>query len=268
VYGERRGFAYVLDGTPEAADSTALPVPGSTLVLRRNERVAVTIVNRGNDRAAVHWHGIELESYADGVPDWSGDGAHVIPSVAPGDSITVRFTPPRAGTFMYHSHFNEDLQISSGLYGAIVVLDDGERFDPERDRVMVFSSGGPTTNVVRGPFAPTLLNGQVQPAPIELRHGVTYRFRLINITGDVNTIVSLQDGEAPATWRLLAKDGATVPASRATRRPATLFSDPGEIYDFELTPERAGEMSLVFGPPDGPPQFGTPKRATVRVRIR
>jgi FtsP/CotA-like multicopper oxidase with cupredoxin domain len=106
IYGEHAGYAFVMSGTPEAADSNALPVPGPTLIFHRGERVAVTVVNRSRDRAAVHWHGIELESYPDGVPGWSGAGKEIYPSVAPGDSITVRFSAPRAGTFMYHSHFN------------------------------------------------------------------------------------------------------------------------------------------------------------------
>jgi len=39
-----------------------------------------------------------LESYPDGVPGWSGSDNRILPSVGTGDSITVRFTPPRAGT--------------------------------------------------------------------------------------------------------------------------------------------------------------------------
>jgi hypothetical protein len=32
-----------------------------------------------------------------------------------------------------------------------------------------------------------------------------------------------------------------------------LVSDPGQIYDFEFTPQAAGEMALKFGPPPPPP---------------
>jgi FtsP/CotA-like multicopper oxidase with cupredoxin domain len=268
VYGTHPGYAFVLDGTPDAANPASLPVPAPTLVLQKGERVAVTIVNRSRDRAAIHWHGIELESYPDGVPGWSGHGTDILPSVAPNDSITVRFTPPRAGTFMYHSHFNEFDQITSGLYGAIVVLEPGQRLDPETDRIMLFSSAGPTTNVVAGPWTPTLLNGKAQPAPIDLRAGTRYRFRMINITSDVNTIVSLLDREKPVEWRAVAKDGATLPANQATTRPATVFFDPGEIYDFEYTPKTAGALTLKFGPPPAPPEFGLPKAVSVAVRVK
>ncbi|HKG91862.1 MAG TPA: multicopper oxidase domain-containing protein, partial [Gemmatimonadaceae bacterium] len=159
VYGDRPGFAYVLGGSASDSDADTLPLPGPTLVLERGRPVAITVVNRSHQPAAVHWHGIELESVADGVPGWSGGGGSVMPAIAPDDSFTVRFTPPRAGTFMYHSHFNEDHQINSGLYGPIVVLEPGQRYDPETDRVLLFSSGGVTTNVIFGPWTPTLLNG-------------------------------------------------------------------------------------------------------------
>jgi FtsP/CotA-like multicopper oxidase with cupredoxin domain len=263
VYGDRPGYAFVLDGSPDA-----FTVPGPTLVLQKGERVAITIVNQSNDRASVHWHGIELESFPDGVPGWSGHGDHVIPSIAPNDSLTVRFTPPRAGTFMYHSHFNEDHQINSGLYGSIVVLEPGERFDPETDRVMLFSSAGPTTNVIAGPYTPTLLNGKAQPDTIQLRVGQTYRFRLIDITGDVTTQVMLLDGEDTAEWRAIAKDGATLPPSQATMRRAVVVMDPGEIYDFEFTPKAAGMMVLRYAPPRFAGERGLPGPVLVPVRVR
>jgi FtsP/CotA-like multicopper oxidase with cupredoxin domain len=266
VYGTHPGYAYALGGTPEETDTSALTIPGPTLVLEKDQPVAITVVNRSHEPAAVHWHGIELESFPDGVPGWSGSGASLLPAIQPGDSLTVRFTPPRAGTFMYHSHFNEVEQIASGLYGAIVVVDRGRRFDPETDRVMVLSDGGPTVNLIRGPFPPALLNGSTQPAPLELRAGVTYRLRLINIRGDYAAMVALLDGTQPVEWRMVAKDGADLPAAQATVQPARLVFSPGEIHDVELTPRAPGVLTLRFGTPRQGP---IPEQMTsVEVRVR
>ena len=263
VYGKYPGYAYVLGGSPEAEDPDALTVPGPTLVLEKDERVAITLVNESHEPAAVHWHGIELESYPDGVPGWSGEGEHILPAIPPGDSLTVRFTPPRAGTFMYHSHFNEMQQTSSGLYGPIVVLEPGRTFDPETDRVLVFSDGGPWSSFIdASTIPPTLLNGQPDPEALELRAGTTYRFRLINILTETRVRVELQRGEEPAEWRAIAKDGADLPPSLVTMRPAHLGFLPGEIYDFEFTPETPGELELAFG--KGEPETFT--RVPVRVR--
>jgi FtsP/CotA-like multicopper oxidase with cupredoxin domain len=45
---------------------------GPPIVLTRGQPVEIEVVNRVKDPTAIHWHGIELESYYDGVPGWSG----------------------------------------------------------------------------------------------------------------------------------------------------------------------------------------------------
>jgi FtsP/CotA-like multicopper oxidase with cupredoxin domain len=266
VYGDRPGYAYVLGGTPAERDTSTLALPGPTLVLEKGQPVAVTIVNQSQSAAAVHWHGIELESFPDGVPGWSGSGSSILPAIAPNDSLTVRFTPPRAGTFMYHSHFDEFDQIASGLYGSIVVVEPGKQYDGNTDRVMLFSDDGPTTNVLMGPFPRALLNGQAQPEPLELRAGVTYRFRLINIRTDYPASVTILDEGQPAQWRVVAKDGADLPSSQIKAGPATITFSAGEIYDVEFTPQVGQALALHFGAPKSGPIPGQATYVQVRVR--
>ncbi len=278
VYGSQPGMSFVLDGTPEAADPGAMPVPGPLLLLERGRRVAVTIVNQSAEAASIHWHGIELESYPDGVPGWSGSGANILPSIAPDESLTVRWTPPRAGSFMYHSHFNEAFQMGSGLYGPIIVLEPGERFDPETDRILFFGTAGTAKNPVFGPFPSFVLNGKTQPEAMNLKAGTRYRFRLFNLAGDMPLMVSLKAGDVPISWRAVAKDGYPLPPSQSVSRPAALVFDPGEIYDFEYTPPAAGALTLTFGPtppppgpppaPDSPPPPAPPPTITVPVYVR
>jgi FtsP/CotA-like multicopper oxidase with cupredoxin domain len=244
VYGEYVGYAYVLGGSAEAQDASAMPLPGPTLVLTKDERVAITIVNRSHEPAAVHWHGIELESFPDGVPGWSGAGRHTLPMVAPGDSFTVTFTPPRAGTFMYHSHANEMQQISSGLYGAIVVVDPSVPRDATRERILLFSDQGPLVNVIRDPLPPILLNGKRDASPLEVQAGVTYRLRLINIRSESFLDVGLYDGETPVEWKVVAVDGADVPTPQSG--PATLSFSSGMIRDVEFTPKSSGKLTLRY----------------------
>jgi manganese oxidase len=285
VYGSQAGMSYVLDGTPEAADTTALPVPAPTLLLERGKRVAVTIVNQSQEPAAVHWHGIELESYPDGVPGWSGSGTSILPSIAPGESLTVRWTPPRAGSFMYHTHFNEAMQMGSGLYGPIIVLEPGERFDPETDKILFFGTAGTGTNPVFGPYPGFVMNGKPQPEAMTFKAGTRYRLRLFDLAGDTPLQVSLNAGDTPVNWRPVAKDGYPLPPSQSAPRPALLVFDPGEIYDFEYTPATAEELTLRFGPvppppappgpaakaaaapPDAPPPAGSPSAPPPTVSV-
>jgi FtsP/CotA-like multicopper oxidase with cupredoxin domain len=278
VYGSQAGMSFVLDGTPEAADPGAMPVPGPLLLLERGRPVAVTIVNQSGEAGSIHWHGIELESYPDGVPGWSGSGASILPSIAPRESLTVRWTPPRAGSFMYHSHFDEAMQMGSGLYGPIIVLEPGQRFDPETDKILFFGTAGTGRNPVFGPFPSFVLNGKTQPDAMNLEAGTRYRFRLFNLAGDMPLMVSLKAGDAPISWRAVAKDGYPLPPSQSVSRTAVLVFDPGEIYDFEYTPTAPGELTLRFGPvppppgppppPDSPPPPAPPPTIDVPIHVR
>jgi FtsP/CotA-like multicopper oxidase with cupredoxin domain len=270
--GDHPNYAFVLGGTPDERNPDAMPIPGSPIILERGRPVAITVMNRAKDHASVHWHGIELESYPDGVPGWSGAGATVLKSIMPGDSLTIGYTPPRAGSFMYHSHFNEAQQMGGGAYGPLIVLEPGERFDPATDKILFFGTEGMPKNVVFGPYPPFVLNGSKQPPPMNLSVGTRYRLRLFNLAGDIPTIVELKSGDKPVEWRPLAKDGYPVNAAQQRSRPATLLFEPGEIYDFEFTPTSAGELTLSFGPqplPPGvtlPPIFAPPP-PTIKVAV-
>ena len=253
-YGKQPAMSFAVTKGGTAADTATMPIPGPTLVLERGKRVAVTIVNRSNQHAAIHWHGIELESYPDGVPGWSGSGSQLLPSIAPKDSLTVRWTPPRAGSFMYHSHFNEPRQMGNGLYGPIIVVEPGQTYDPETDRTFFFGTAGFIENLLTAPPA-LIMNGSAKPAPMHLTAGKTYRFRFFNLAGDNATLVSLNRGETPVEWRAVAKDGYPLPASQATMGPAKLLFDPGEIYDFEFTPKERGDLTFAFAPRDAKPKW-------------
>jgi len=61
--------------------------------------------------------------------------------------------------------------------------------------------------------------------------------------------VSLLAGSSPVIWRAIAKDGADLPASQATERPAQQTVSVGETYDFEFQPQSTTELRLeVFRP--------------------
>lgn len=229
--------------------------PGPILLVTRGQPVAMEILNHLNEPTAIHWHGLELESYDDGVADFGGLPGSITPPVAPHGTFTARFTPPRAGTFIYHTHWHNPGQLSGGIYGPLVVLEPGQRYDPESDHIVVLGLEGKYRNIPNEPFA---VNGEVEPRPLELKGGIPHRLRFINITGDgVGLTVQLLSVHDPIRWMLLAKDGAEVPASQRSMRPARQQIGVGETYDFELAPMmprseglwmelRRGSGELVF----------------------
>jgi FtsP/CotA-like multicopper oxidase with cupredoxin domain len=241
--GRRRGRApramgVVLQrgGALPAPDS--VEIPGSPLILTRGEPVDVVVINHLAEPTAVHWHGIELGSYSDGVPGWSGGGEQLAPSIEPGDSFVARLTLPRAGTFMYHTHMNDLEQITSGVYGPIVVLERGQRFDAATDHVFIAGWDG------QDDPPHTIINGDSLPAPLTLKAGLPHRLRFINI-GPANRFrFFLMRDSSIVSWRQIAKDGADLPASQRKLVPAVRALDVGETADVVVRPSR-GEYHLV-----------------------
>jgi FtsP/CotA-like multicopper oxidase with cupredoxin domain len=268
VFGDAPAYGFVLqDGaTPPAGDSVRFP--GSPIVLTRDEPAEIIVHNHADVPLGVHWHGLELESRGDGVPGWSGSPGAVIPATAPRDSLVVRMTPPRAGTFMYHVHSEPGHQLAQGLYGAFLVMEPGQSWDPEVDRVFLLGSLGAELD------APPAMNGEVRARTVELSAGTTYRLRFMHISPDDMKQVQLLSGEGPVTWQSVAKDAADLPPSHVRSLPADFQIDVGETYDFAWTPERAGDflLRIVTTFQTGPPGFTRPAppphTMDVPVRVR
>jgi FtsP/CotA-like multicopper oxidase with cupredoxin domain len=87
------------------------------------------------------------------------------PIIAPRDSFEARFTPPRVGTFIYHSHVDEPRQHRAGLVGALVVRD-GEAADSSEELILLIKSARCPNETV--PFE---INGQTDPDTLVLRAG-------------------------------------------------------------------------------------------------
>jgi FtsP/CotA-like multicopper oxidase with cupredoxin domain len=268
VFGTEPAYGFVLQegATPPAPDSVRFP--GSTLVLTRGEPTAIVVHNRADIALGVHWHGLELESRGDGVPGWSGVPGAVVPAIAPNDSLVVRITPPRAGTFMYHVHSEPGHELAQGLYGAFLVVEPGVPWEPETDRFFLLGSLGATRN------APPAVNGWIAPVTEELRAGTNYRLRFMHISPDDQKRVQLLAGEEPVVWRAVAKDGADLPSALAVPGPAVFTIGVGETYDFQWTPPHPGEFTLrvVTTFPTGAPGFPVaappPDTMDILVRVR
>jgi len=214
---------------------------GPPIVLKRNEPVSIVVVNRTPEPTAVHWHGIELDSYFDGVAGFSGSTRQLSPVIAPRDSFEARFTPPRSGTFIYHTHVDEPRQQPAGLSGALIVVDEDKPYRPATDIPVLIT----TPRVVETSRRAVLLNGRYPAVPVELRAGVAHRFRLINITvGRPGLRVEIWRDSSLVDWRALAKDGADLPDDAKVVRPARKTITIGETYDFEVTPRAPGAMRL------------------------
>jgi len=234
---------------PSAPDKDKPPsLLGPPIVLTRGEATEIEVKNQSSKPTAIHWHGIELESYYDGVAGWTGSSQQTTPPVAPGTSFIARMTPPRAGTFIYHTHWHDDAQLLNGLYGPLIVLEPGQKYDPEHDRTFVFSLGK------YAPFGLLLLvNGHPQPDPIELHVGARYRLRFINITrNEADLRVRLINKGVPVQWKVIAKDGADLPPVQLRSSAADMGITVGETYEVEYQAEAPSLVDLEIRQPSFP----------------
>ena len=237
---EDPAFGYVLDDGARSMPSAPPYLPGPILLLKRNDPITIKVVNELPEPTSVHWHGIELESYFDGVPDFAGDAKRTAPAIAAGSSFDAHFTPPRSGTFIYHTHLDDTRQQRAGLSGALLVVDDPAAYDPSHDLVMLVTVPRKQTD---GDVV--LLNGSSTPAPREFRVGERYRLRFINVhTYRPSMRMRLLQGNAPLRWRAIAKDGMDLPSDQAIEQSSEVQMGNGETYDFEFVPTAAGDLKL------------------------
>lgn len=233
------GFALQKGDAAPAKDSIVLP--GPVLELKRGEPVRIVVQNNLKEPTSVHWHGLEIESFPDGVPHWSGMGSNVYSQIQPGESFTAAFTPPRSGTFPYHSHLNDRRQINGGMYGALIVTDKPR--DLAHDHLIVVGGGGPEiTAKNESPFA--LVNGRRTPRTLRLAVGEKHRIRIVTIHPDYRVTLTLQNDSTIARWRAVAKDGADIPLALRTMRHANTTMGPGQTADYEFTPTAVGTWTM------------------------
>jgi len=242
--GALRAYRYFLGNKTDETSSD--PIIGPPIVLIRGEPVSITVRNQLSEATSVHWHGIELKNYYDGVAGFGTDGHRISPMIEPGHAFEALFTPPRAGTFIYHTHMNDLQQVMAGLSGPLIVLNPGESFDPARDHVIFITH--PRSSEDDDKFV--FVNGMNALEPLELLAGVKHRFRIVNFhTFMANLRVEIKDDSGLLSWRALAKDGRDLPEDQQTIRPAQQVVSIGETYDFEFVPHsREGYRLEIFDP--------------------
>ena len=241
LLGNRTGYGFMLQTSDTVPAKDAIRIPGPILELKRGEPVRMVVKNTMDEPTGVHWHGLEIESFPDGVPGFSGIGTRIMPPIAPADSFVAEFTPPRSGTFPYHSHLHELRQIGSGMYGAIIVSEAPR--DTLRDHVVVAGGGGlPVFDKIGPSFL--LVNGRSTPRPIRMTVGETNRLRIVSIHADAILRFRLGDDSTVAKWDQIARDGADLPIALQGMRTATIEMGPGETADFNYVPLRPGKMTL------------------------
>lgn len=106
-------------------------VAGPVLYFKEGQRAIIYVTNKMDVETSVHWHGILLPNFQDGVPNLT------TPPIQPGKMHKYEFTLKQSGTYWYHSHTS--LQEQRGVHGAIVVEPKRKQYWPHHDLVLVLS---------------------------------------------------------------------------------------------------------------------------------
>lgn len=106
-------------------------IPGPTLEFTEGEQAVIHVTNKMDVETSVHWHGILLPNFQDGVPYLT------TPPIKPGTTFTYEFPIKQSGTYWYHSHTM--LQEQSGVFGSIVIQPKEKTLDYDKELVLMLS---------------------------------------------------------------------------------------------------------------------------------
>jgi CopA family copper-resistance protein len=106
-------------------------IPGPTLEFSEGDLAIINVTNKMDVETSVHWHGLILPNYYDGVPYLN------TPPIEPGETFQYRIPINQSGTYWYHSHTM--LQEQKGVYGSIIIQPKERVLDYDKDLVVVLS---------------------------------------------------------------------------------------------------------------------------------
>jgi len=220
--------------------------PGPTIAGYKGDTFSINVINHLNHTegmdvlTSVHWHGIHQYSFNE------FDGAAFVNQcpIPPGKAFRYTFSvPEQAGTFWYHSHFEN--QYCDGLRGAFVVRDrqdpQGHLYDIDDDSTVItladwyhYLSHDPEPHGYPE-FTSTLINGMgrysggaaAELAVVSVQPMTRYRFRLISISCDPNWKFSIDNH----TFTIIEVDGTNVSPSKPVDQ-IQIFA--GQRYSFVL----------------------------------
>ncbi len=120
-----------LTGDPVKAMTINGGIPGPVLEFTEGEYAKIHVTNKMDVETSVHWHGLLLPNFFDGVPYLT------TPPIRPGETFTYEFALKQSGTYWYHSHTG--LQEQRGVYGSIQINPREQSMEYDKDLVLVLS---------------------------------------------------------------------------------------------------------------------------------
>ena len=215
--------------------------PGPTIEVVEGDKVRIYVTNRLPEKTSIHWHGQPLPNGMDGVSGLTQ------PPILPGKTFMYEFEAKRAGTFMYHPHADEMLQMAMGMMGNWITHPKNPKFMPvDRDFIFLLNA----YDIDPGSYTPkvnTMLdfnlwtwNSRAFPGidPIVIRKNDRVRIRIGNLTM-TNHPIHLHGHE----FQVTGTDGGWVPAS-ARWPEVTTDIGVGQMRAIEFVADNPGDWAF------------------------
>lgn len=218
-------------------------VHGPTIEAVEGDRVRIYVTNKLPAATSVHWHGVLLPNGMDGV------GGLNQRAIRPGETFMYEFDVIQHGTYMYHSHHDEMVQMALGMMGMIVFHPRKPRAENpvDRDFAIMLSewsiapgTSRPNPNEMSD-FNVLTMNARCYPgtAPLVVGKDERVRIRLGNLSAMDHHPIHFHGHNLTVT----ATDGGPLPAT--AQWPETSVLIPvGSTRDVEFVAERPGDWAL------------------------
>ena len=215
--------------------------PGPTIEAVEGDKVRIFVTNKLPEHTSVHWHGLILPNGMDGV------GGLTQPHIPVGKTFVYEFELKKSGTFMYHPHSDEMVQMAMGMMGSFVIHPKDVSFRRvDRDFAFVMSSYrfDPGTSLPKvaemTDFNIWTFNARVFPGidVIPVRLGDRVRIRVANLTM-TNHPIHLHGHH----FAVSCTDGGWVPDS-AQWPEATIDVPVGSIRAIEFVADNPGDWAF------------------------
>ena len=217
--------------------------PGPTIEVVEGDRVRIFVTNKLPEHTSVHWHGQRLPNGMDGVSGLTQ------PSIKPGKTFVYEFVARRPGTFMYHPHADEMVQMAMGMHGMWITHPKGKHplIDPvDRDFCFLLNAfdvepGSRTPKVMTmSDFNIWAWNSRIFPGidTLNVRLGDKVRIRVGNLTM-TNHPIHLHGHEFMVT----GTDGGPTPKSTRWYEVTTDIA-VGQMRQLDFVADEEGDWAI------------------------
>lgn len=214
--------------------------PGPTIEAAEGDHVRFLVTNKLPEHTTIHWHGILLPAGMDGV------GGLTQPQIRPGETYAYEFTLKQHGTYMYHPHADEAVQMGLGLFGFLVIHPRELKRKIDRDFCIFphewrIDPGTSTPNPnTMADFNIFTFNSRAYPGtdPLIVKTGDRVRVRFANVSMDSHPIHF--HGHR---WWVTETDGGQIPET-GWWPETTVNVPPGTTRTVEFVADNPGDWPV------------------------